>query len=165
MHFLYPFADFVDLEEEVLPQVDADDGQEPLQDQDDGEGPSQDQEEGTDGAGPALVQNDDAGIPPPRAIGMMKAMELAGGDSYIQAALDADKRLRTESAPLNVYSERTGGAARKERLKRKASDITRSACETFAYCTSRTTTIEDTAMLLSAFANVSDIFKYIQSIT
>lgn len=164
MHFLFPIADFVDLEEEVLPHVDADDGEEPLH-QDDGEGLSQDQEEGTDGAGPALVQNHDAGIPPPHAIGMMKAMELAGGDSYIQAALDADKRLRTESAPLNVYSERTGGAARKERLKRKASDITRSACETFAYCTSRTTSIEDTAMLLSAFTNVSDIFKYIQSIT
>jgi len=28
---------------------------------------------------------------------MMKAMQLAGGDDYLQAALDADKRLRTDS--------------------------------------------------------------------
>ena len=101
----------------------------------------------------------DSGIPPLRAVDMMKAMQLVGGDDYIQAALDADKRLGTDRLRLKVYSERTGGTARKERLKRKAADITRSACETFAYCTSRTTSIEDTAMLLSAFANVSDTLK------
>jgi len=84
-------------------------------------------------------------------------MQLAGGDNYIQAATDADKRMGTDTAPLNVYSERCGGTARRAQLKRKASEITRSACETFAYCTSRTTSIQDTAMLLSAYANVSDI--------
>lgn len=129
----------------------------PSEDSDDVQGPSQDHEEQTDGLGPDLPQ--DAGIPPPRAIGMKKAMQLAGGDDYIQAALDADKRLGTYSVPLKLYTERTGGAARRERLKRKASDITRSECESFAFCTSRTTSIEDTAILLSAFANVSDILK------
>ena len=55
-------------------------------------------------------------------------MQLAGGDNYIQAATDADKRMGTDTAPLNVYSERCGGTARRAQLKRKASEITRSAC-------------------------------------
>ena len=71
----------------------------------------------------------DSGIPPLRAVGMMKAMQLAGGDDYIQATLDADKRLGTDRLRLKVYSERTGGTARKERLKRKAADITGPAVE------------------------------------
>ena len=50
----------------------------------------------------------DSGIPPLRAVGMMKAMQLAGGDDYIQATLDADKRLGTDRLRLKVYSERTG---------------------------------------------------------
>ena len=90
---------------------------------------------------------------------MEKAMQLAGGDNYIQAATDADKRMGTDTAPLNVYSERCGGTARRAQLKRKASEISRSACETFAYCTSRTTSIQDTAMLLSTYANVSYILN------
>ena len=92
------------------------------------------------------------------AIGMAKAMQLAGGDTYIQAATDADKRMGTD------FSERCGGTARRAQLKRKASEITRSACETFAYCTSRTSSIEDTAMLLSPFSNVRDIFKFFRLI-
>ena len=95
------------------------------------------------------------------AVGMAKAMQLAGGNNYIQAAIDADKRMGTDSAPLKVYSERCGGTARRALLKRKASEITRSACETFAYCTSRTSSIEDTAMLLSTFSNVRGILKFV----
>ena len=91
------------------------------------------------------------------AIGMAKAMQLAGGDNYIQAATDADKRIGADTAPLNVYSERCGGTARLAQLKRKASEITRSTCETFAYCTSRTSSIEGTAMPISAFSTVRDI--------
>jgi len=30
---------------------------------------------------------------------MEKAMQLAGGDNYIQAATDADKRMGTDTAP------------------------------------------------------------------
>ena len=70
------------------------------------------------------------------------------------------KRMGTDTAPLKVYSERCGGTARRAQLKRKASEITRSASETFAYCTSRTSSIEDTSMLLSAFSNVRYIFKF-----
>ena len=88
-------------------------------------------------------------------------MQLTRGDNYIQAAIDADKRMGTDTAPLKVYSERCGRTARRAQLKRKASDITRSACETFAYCTSRTSSIEDTAILFSAFSNVRDIFKFV----
>ena len=89
-------------------------------DSDDSQAPSQDQEEDT---APAYLVRD-AGTPPLRAVGMMKAMQLVGGDDYIQAALDADKRLGTDRVRLEVYSERTGGTARKERLEQKAADIT-----------------------------------------
>ena len=95
------------------------------------------------------------------AIGMANAMQLAGRDTYIQAAIDDEKRMGTDTAPLKVYSERCGGTARRAQLKRKASEITRSACETFACCTSRTSAIEDTAMLLSTFSNVRDILKFV----
>ena len=82
-------------------------------------------------------------------------MQLAGGDNYIKAATDADKRVGTDTAPLNVYSEPYCRTARRAQLKRKASEITRSGCETFAYCTSRITSIQDTAMLLYTYANVT----------
>ena len=87
------------------------------------------------------------------AIGMAKAMQLAGGNNYIQAAIDTDKRMGTDTAPLKVYSERCGGTARRAQVKRKASELTRFACEIFADCTLRTSSIADTAMLLSAFSN------------
>ena len=76
---LHPFADFVDLDEEVPPSVDSDDGPGPRT-----------QEEQPDCTGLDLAQ--DAWIPPLRAIGLMKAVQLAGGDHYIQAALDANKK-------------------------------------------------------------------------
>ena len=50
------------------------------------------------GTGP----DQDAGISPPRAIGMIKAMPQAGGDNYIQAALDADKRMGSDSGQLKA---------------------------------------------------------------
>ena len=92
---------------------------------------------------------------------MAEAMQLAGGDTYIQAAIDADKRMGTDTAPLKVYSERCGGTAKRAQVKRKASEITRSVCETFANGTLRTSSIQDTAMLLAAFVNVRDIFKFV----
>ena len=156
---IYSFSDYVDSDDEDPPIENRDDDGGPPQDQD----PLEDSMRALDdqGSGPGPVR-----IPHSSncAIGMAKAMQLAGGDTYIQAAIDADKRMGTDTAPLKVYSERCGGKARRAQLKRKASEITRSACETFAYCTSRTTSIEDTAMLLSAFSNVRDIFIFVYSL-
>ena len=83
----------------------------PIEHCDDDGGPPQDQDPGKDCIG--ALEDQVAGPGPVRiphspnfAIGMDKAMQLAGGDNYIQAATDADKRMGTDTAPLNLYSER-----------------------------------------------------------
>jgi hypothetical protein len=58
------------------------------------------------------------------------------------------------SIPRHVSSARPGGEARREILKGRAQNISRSTCETFAFCTSRTLSAEDTAIVLETFANV-----------
>ena len=83
---------------------------------------------------------------------MRKAMEISGAD-FRRAMENADSK--TGPHPLNIPSERCGGEGRRALLKRKASHISRSSCEIFAYCASRTTSIEDASMLLSAVGNVS----------
>jgi hypothetical protein len=79
-------------------------------------------------------------------------MAAVGGPNYTNALKEADAR--TGVAPLDIPCERCGGESRRESLKRRAHDITRSAAEIFAYCTSRTTSIEDSGELLSTFGNV-----------
>ena len=56
--------------------------------------------------------------------------------------------------PLHVPSERPGGEARKEIMKARAANVTRSVSEVFAYSTSRTISAEDTAVVLETFGNV-----------
>ena len=79
-------------------------------------------------------------------------MAAAGGPNYTNALKEADAR--TGVGPLNIPCERCGGESRRQLLKRKAHDITRSTAEMFAYCTSRTTSIIDSADLISSFCNV-----------
>ena len=90
-----------------------------------------------------------AAIPPPD---MRRTMAAVGGPNYTNALQEADAR--TGLAPLNIPFERCGGESRRQLLKRRAHDITRSTAEIFAYCTSRTTSIQDTGEILSAFGNV-----------
>ena len=59
------------------------------------------------------------------------------------------------SLPRHVPSERPGGEARRQILKSRAANITRSVSEVFAYATSRTISCEDTAVVLETFGNVS----------
>ena len=54
----------------------------------------------------------------------------------------------------HVPSERPGGEARREILKSRAANISRSVSEVFAYATSRTISGEDTAVVLETFGNV-----------
>jgi hypothetical protein len=95
------------------------------------------------------LPNAAAAIPPPD---MRRTMAAVGGPNYTNALQEADAR--TGQAPLNIPFERCGGESRRQLLKRRAHDITRSTAEIFAYCTSRTTSIQDTGEILSAFGNV-----------
>jgi hypothetical protein len=96
-----------------------------------------------------IMPNAAEAIPPPD---MRRTMAAVGGPNYTNALNEADAR--TGVAPLDIPCERCGGESRRESLKRRAHDITRSTAEIFAYCTSRTTSIEDSAEILSTFGNV-----------
>jgi hypothetical protein len=91
-------------------------------------------------------------VVPSQAADMCKAMLQAGGPNYQKVLQDADIHMGTHSE--NIPSERCGGEARRAILKRKARYITRSAAETFAYCTSNTVANEDAADILQTFTNV-----------
>ena len=77
---------------------------------------------------------------------------------HMSSSYDMDKVMRTAAnvPPIarHVPSERAGGESRREILKSRAKNISRSVCETFAYATSRTISAEDTAVILETFANV-----------
>ena len=93
---------------------------------------------------------------PPRSlppVDMIQMMHASGGPGFLIAAKGLDAR--TPDTARRVPSARAGGETRTQSLKRKAEDISRSACEIFAFCTSETVSQEGTAKLLSAVGNVS----------
>ena len=97
---------------------------------------------------------------PPRSlppVDMIQTMQASGGPGFLIAAKGLDARM--PDTARGVPSARAGGETRTQSLKRKAEDISRSACEIFAFCTSETVSQEGTAKLLSAVGNVSS--KYI----
>ena len=59
--------------------------------------------------------------------------------------------------PPHVFSERSGGEARRVMLKSRTSTVTRSVSEVFAYSTSRTISAQDAAVVLETFGNVSNL--------
>ena len=71
-------------------------------------------------------------------------------------AMDKVFRLAENVPPIprHVPCERPGGEVRREILKGRAKNISRTVCETFAYATSRTISEEDTAAILETFSNV-----------
>ena len=77
---------------------------------------------------------------------------------HMSSSYDLDKVFRMAEnvppIPRHVLSERPGGESRREILKSRATNISRSVCETFAYATSRTISEEDTAAILETFSNV-----------
>ena len=79
-------------------------------------------------------------------------MAAVRGPNYTNTLKEADAR--TGDGKRNIPFERCGGDSRRVMLKRKAHDITRSTSEMFAFCTSRTTSIDDAAELISSFSNV-----------
>ena len=83
----------------------------------------------------------------------MALCHSAGPRSDLLAAMEkAD--LATGPDPLRIPSQRCGGESRGELLNGKAAHISRQTSEIFAYCTSRTMSIEAAAQLLSAVTNV-----------
>ena len=97
-------------------------------------------------------------LPPPapapqRQADMRKTMQAAGGPNieHVIRAIDTDMGPNPDPIP----SERCGGELRRASLKRKASRISRSTAETFAYLTSKTSSIEEAADVLETFGNVS----------
>jgi len=87
---------------------------------------------------------------------MRQTMWLAGGSSLPSVISRSDADIPAQGLP--VSSERAGGESRRTGLKRKASQITRSAAEDFALLTSRTTSARDAADFLSTVGNVSIVF-------
>ena len=98
---IYSFSDYVDSDDEDPPIENRDDDGRPPQDQYPLEFSMRALEDQGSGPGPVRIPHSSN-----CAIGMAKAMQLAGGDTYIQAAIDADKRMGTDTAPLKVYSIR-----------------------------------------------------------
>ena len=141
-------ADFVDSD---------DDGPSNAEPDLDGALPDVDQPPPSPPAVPIIPDAAAAAIPPPAAAAipppdMRRTMAAVGGTNYMNALKEADAR--TGEGPLNIPCERCGGESRRQLLKRRAHDISRSTAEIFAYCTSRTTSIDDSAEILSSFGNV-----------
>ena len=80
---------------------------------------------------------------PPRSlppVDMIQMMHASGGPGFFIAAKGLDARM--PDTARRVPSARAGGETRTQSLKRKAEDISRSACEIFAVCTSETVSQE-----------------------
>ena len=90
---------------------------------------------------------------PRRQADMRKTMQAAGGPNIENVIREMDADIGPN--PNLIPSERCGGESRRALLKRKASCITRSTAETFAYLTSKTSSIAEAADLLECFGNVS----------
>jgi hypothetical protein len=82
----------------------------------------------------------------------MNFISKTGGANFQTCIKDMDRQM--QDYPLHVPSERPGGHARRELLKQRASTISRSQAEAFAFSTSKTLSLEDTDDFLQAFGNV-----------
>ena len=83
---------------------------------------------------------------------MSQMMWLAGGSGLPAVIARSEVEMPAEGLP--VASERAGGESRRTGLKRKASEITRSAAEDFALLTTQTVSERYAADFLSTVANV-----------
>ena len=125
--------------------------------------------------GPPILQQPPA-LPPFDFLAILR--RSGGNTSELLASLrEADTYL--PPGPIHVYSERAGGAVRldivhivhishivtnkhfchrREVLKQRASNFSRSVCETFAFATSETISIESGNRLLQAVGNVRSLY-------
>ena len=125
---------------------------------------------------PILQQPGPPALPPFDFLAIMR--RSGGNTSELLASLrEADTYL--PPGPIHVYSERAGGAVRlyivhivhishivpnklfchrREVLKHRASNFSRSVCEVFAFATSETVSIESGNRLLQAVGNVRSLY-------
>ena len=88
---------------------------------------------------------------------------------HMSSSYDMDKVIRMAEnvppIPRHVPSEwRPGGESRREILKSRAKNISRSVCETIEYATSRTISEEDTTAILETFSNVRQSVEMLKDI-
>ena len=117
---------------------------------------------GASSPGPDFPQQVPVPVPPRAAnaerhqqVDMIPIMQACGGPGLLIAARGLDAKM-PDSQRL-VPSVRAGGETRRETLKRKANDISRSSNKIFAFCTTTSETVSQgaAAKLLSAVGNVS----------
>ena len=112
---------------------------------------------------PDGAPDQDQAVPAPPAVAaplhlpdMRTVMQRTGGPDYENMIRELDDHMGPGE---HVFpSERCGGGARRLLLKRKASEMSRSLSETFAYLTSTTASIEEAAAILQTFGNVGLVF-------
>ena len=126
---------------------------------------AEEEEEEVIGADPGISSERARGDPAPAApdapiaincvqetLDVRKVMAMAGSkDSFVQISNHLDQIMPgTEPVP-SIRGEPIG---RRAGLKRKAADISRSTCDTFAFLTTKNFSREDAADLFTTFCNV-----------
>ena len=96
-------------------------------------------------------------VAPLRLPDMRTVMQRTGGPDYEDMIREIDDHMGPDKH-LDVPSERCGGGVRRIQLKRKATEMSRSLSEIFAYLTSTTASTEDAAAVLQSFGNVGLAF-------
>lgn len=96
-------------------------------------------------------------VAPLRLPDMRTVMQRTGGPDYEDMIRELDDHMGPDKQ-IDVPSERCGGGVRRIQLKRKATEMSRSLSETFAYLTSTTASTEDAAAVLQSFGNVGLAF-------
>ena len=97
---------------------------------------------------------------PPPPFHMVDFLHQTSSYNLIQVFQDAQAM---PVIPVHIPCERPGGEARRAIMKARAHTVPRSVCETFAFCSSRTISAEDTAVVLETFGNVrlNNILLYV----
>ena len=100
---------------------------------------------------PVLPNPATSNVYPPPPFHMVEFMHKTSSYNLMQVFQDAQSM---PFIPVHIPCERPGGEARRAIMKARAATVPRSVCEPFAFCTSRTISAEDTAVILETFGNV-----------
>ena len=102
---------------------------------------------------PVVASTGNAAVQKAAPLDVRQVMELAGKIySIAQISRQLDQKMPGTEP---VHSIRGASQGRRADLKRKAADITRSSCETFAFLTTKNFSRGDAGDLFSTFCNVS----------